>query len=272
MQITDRIEDVIVAEVARAAYHPRTSKHSDTQSFVIVRDLLAACPAMREHAARGDLVAKLRHHQRVGHADWVIDIALGTPAGSPNPPSEDTTIVWTEPAFIRVAIELKSIWTEHGKARLNRFRDFNSFHTYAHDYDPRSVAAAFLVVNAAEQFLSPLNLNRKSGPITSHRRPSKSPSQLAKETIDIFRSIRLRHGENDAAGLEGLGVVVIEHDNFNYLKLDPEHAELAAKFAGQEKPSRVAPSPPSLKIGDPLHYATMIQRICAAYTQRFGGG
>jgi hypothetical protein len=262
------IEELIVAEVAAAAYHPRTSKHSDSQSFVIVRDLPASCMLMRERASTGELVAKLRHHQQVGHADWVIDIALGTPAGEARPPDQRETICWTEPALIQVAIELKSIWTEHGKTRRNRLRDFNSFHGYAHDYHPKTIAAAFLVVNAAEFFLSPLNLGRTKGEITWHRRPSKSAAQLAKETIDLFRSIHLRNNENDVAGLEGLGVVVIEHDNMNYLAGKPEHADLAAKYQALARPSRPSESPPALRVGDPLHYTTMIQRICNAYTDR----
>jgi hypothetical protein len=144
------IEDVIVAEVAATAYHPRTSKHSDTQSLVIIRDLLAACPILAKRAASGELVAKLRHHQQVGHNDWVIDIALGTAAGLPKPPSAGELIRLTSPTLIQIAIELKSIWTEHGKARKNRLRDFNAFHAYARQYDPKTIVAAFLVVNATE--------------------------------------------------------------------------------------------------------------------------
>jgi hypothetical protein len=263
------IGELIVAEVTAAPYHPRTSKHSDSQSFVIVRDLLDSCALLRERASRGELVAKLRHHQQVGHADWVIDIALGSPAGSARPPDPGEAIRWTEPALIQVAVELKSIWTEHGKARRNRLRDFNSFHGYAHDYHPKTIAAAFLVVNAAEFFVSPLNLRRAKGAVTWHRRPSKSAPQLVKETIDLFRSIHLRNNENDFPGLEGLGVVVVEHDNMNYLSPKPKYAKLVLKYGAVGRPSRVSEIPPGLRIGDPLHYSTMIQRICNAYTDRY---
>jgi len=50
-----------------------------------------------------------------------------------------------------VAIELKSIFTEHGKARRNRLRDFSAFHNYAHSYGPKTIAWAFLLINAAEK-------------------------------------------------------------------------------------------------------------------------
>ena len=176
----------------------------------------------------------------------------------------------TEPALIQVAIELKSIWTEHGKARKNRLRDFNAFHTYAHQYDPRTVAAAFLVVNASELFLSPLNLEtQKRESITWHKQKAKQTAQLVKETIDIFRSIHLRSNESDAPGLEGLGVVVVEHDNLNYLQGRPQYDSIYDKCRHLQKQSQTAKIPPALRVGDPLNYSTMIQRICNSYTVRF---
>jgi hypothetical protein len=264
------IERLIVADVAATAYHPRTSKHSDNQSSTIIRDLLAACPLMSQRASTGELVAKLKHHQQVGHNDWVIDIALGTPAGNPVSPPAGQLVRLTSPALIQVAIELKSIWTEHGKARRNRLRDFNAFHGYAKQYDPKTVAAAFLVVNAAELFLSPLNLGaRNREPITWHRQKGKSTYQMVKETVDIFRSIHLRNSVSDPEGLEALAVIVIEHDNLNYLDGKPEYDAIREQYRHLQRPTQIAKTPPGLRVGDPLHYSTMVQRICNAYTERF---
>jgi hypothetical protein len=86
---------------------------------------------------------------------------------------------------------------------------------------------------------------------------------LVTESINLFRSLHLRYFEVDGPGLEALGVIVIEHDNLN-LYPDP------FKYAHLHKPTRVAPTPPSLAVGDPLSYESMIQRICVHYTQRFG--
>lgn len=265
------IEEAIVAEVSATAYHPRTSKHSDTQSLVIIRDLLLACPILSRRAALGEIVAKLKHHQQVGHNDWIIDVALGTPPTPPSQPGAGEMVRMTEPAVIQIAIELKSIWTEHGKARKNRLRDFNAFHGYARQYNPKTIAAAFLVVNASELFLSPLNLgNPKRQPITWHRQKAKPAQTLVKETIDIFRSIHLRNAVSDPDGLEALGVVVVEHDNLNYLAGKSQYSAIREQYQARHKPTRVAPVPPGLRVGDPLHYATMIQRLCAAYNDRFG--
>jgi hypothetical protein len=251
------IEARLVAELTRSGYHPRSSRQSDFQSEIIIHDLVSQCPLIAKRAATGEIVAKLRHHQQVGHADWVIDIAMGTCAGAPIAPTGAITMA--PPVIIQIAIELKSIWTEHGKARRNRLRDFNSFHGYAHEYSQQTVAAAFLVVNAAERFWSPL---RKEDDITVHGSQRRTARQLAHETVQIFRSIHLRNSSTDVPGMEAVGITVVEHDNLN---VHPN----AAKYASVHKPTAVAPTPPNLPIGDPLHYESMIQRICNAYTQRF---
>ena len=253
------IEEALLADLIAHGYHPRTSKHSDLQSDLIIKDLVAQCPLLRERAARGEVVAKLKHHQTVGHDDWVIDIAIGTCAGAPIPPQTGDTIRYTAPAMIQIAIELKSIYTEHKKARKNRLRDFNAFHGYAHTYDPKTVAAAFLVINAAEWFYSPL---RAADDITRHGGPKVPVRQLVEDTLGTFRTIPLRNSIADAPGLEAIGVVVIEHDN---LALHPN----AAAYAARHRPTRIVSTPPAPRVGDPMHYETMIQRICRQYSEKF---
>lgn len=158
-----------------------------------------------------------------------------------------------------MAIELKSIYTEHGKARRNRLRDFNAFHGYAHQYNPKTIAAAFLVVDAARYFYSPL---RRPDDITEHGGRAHNTTKLATECVGLFRTIHLRNSASDQPGLEAIGVVVIEHDN---LASHPEPKTVAHHHSQ----TRIAPVPPSLRVGDPLHYQTMIQRICVEYNQRF---
>jgi hypothetical protein len=175
------------------------------------------------------------------------------------PGQGQTPINFEAPVIVQIAIELKSVFTEHRKARLNRVRDFNSFHGYAHQYDPKTVAAAFLVVNSAEKFYSPL---RKPDDITNHGNSSTSARQMAKNVIDDFRSIHLRNSVSDPSGLEAMGVVAIEHDN---LAVHPD----PAAYAHLHRATRASPTPPNPPVGDPLNYQSMIQRVCNAYTQRF---
>lgn len=60
-------------------------------------------------------------------------------------------------------------------------------------------------------------------------------------------------------------MAVIEHDNLNYVQMRPQDAEIYAKYAIHQKPSRVSGVPPALRVGDPLHYSSMLQRICVSY-------
>lgn len=244
-------------------YDPRSSRHSDFLSEIIVRDLVSNCQLIAERAASGRIVANLRHHQQVGQDDWVIDIAIGTCAGVPVPPSEPDTIGMSSPVIIQIAIELKGVITEHGKARRNRLREFAAFHSHGHAYDPRTVVAALLTINSSEIFYSPLNLRKVNrSELNTHTSIRRTARQMVTESINLFRSIHLRRSEADGPGLEALGVVVIEHDNLNIYP-DP------LRYANLRKPTRVAPTPPSLAVGDPLSYESMIQRICTHYTQRF---
>src|SRR5271155_5796439 len=98
------IDNELVEHISGRGYHPRTSKHSDFQSLLIIRDLVAQCSLLRERTSTGEIVANLRHHQQVGYADWVIDIAIGTCAGKPKPPDPLelglTPIVMAPPVLI----------------------------------------------------------------------------------------------------------------------------------------------------------------------------
>lgn len=252
------IDQEFVDYLSKTGYHPRSSAHSDFLSEIIIRDLVQMCPKLGERAAKGEVLAQLRHHQTVNHDDWVIDIAIGSCADKPVVPV-NACIRKGPPAMIQIAIELKSIMTEHGKARRNRLRDFQAFHNYAHQYDPKTVAGAFLVVNSSALFYSPL---RKPSDITRHGADIKKARQTGTDAVDLFRTISLRHREGDGPGLEAMGVVVVEHDNLNVHPQKKKVSPLA-------HPTQIAPVPPNLNVGDPLHYSTFMQRICQAYSQRF---
>lgn len=251
-------------------YHPRCSRHSDFLSRIIIHDLIERCPAIRAKAACGELVAQLHHHQKIGVDDWQIDIALGTCAGRPVPPLPRPDnpgrlpIIFTAPVIIQVAIELKGVMTEHRKAKRNRLRDFGAFLGHAHRYDPQAVVAVFLAVNSSDWFYSQLNLGKTTRPeLTRHGGKARAGRQIAKEVVDLYRSIHLRHSPHDPTGLDGIGVIAVEHDNIAFHP-DP------GKYAAVHRPTGVAPKPPAPAQGDPLHYESMLQRICHAYTTRFG--
>jgi len=247
--------ELLVRYLQKNQYHPRSDKHSNFICDAILDDLIENCPELAARAATGAIVAKPRHKQIIGYNDWVIDLALGEPSATPKPPPDDTKISIAVPAVIQIAIEAKSVMTEHKKARKNRLRDLQAFHSHAHEYSPDTIAVGLVVINASRYFWSPL---RKESDITDHGNIGK----LATEITDTFRAIRLRNEPRDGEGMEAMGLIVVEHDNLN---LNPNIPPNAPK----PNTTKLSQPPLALPSGDPLHYSTMIRRICNAYKQRF---
>ena len=233
--------ELFVAHLNEAGYHPRSSKHGNALCGFVLADLLVSCPKIAEHAAAGRLVYDLQRKVIVGNSEWNIDLVLGPPpvGAKSKPPAE--VIARESPATIRIAIEAKTIMTEHGKARRNRQRDLNSYHQFLHRYDPAAVAAALTVVNLASRFKSPLR-----NEISTHR----NVKTLVEVTLNLLRALPVRNA-TDVAGLEANGALAVEHDNI---------------AGGSTQLVTAAPAP---QVGDPLHYETFLRRICDRYAERW---
>jgi hypothetical protein len=230
-----------VAHLAEHQYHPRSNKHGIALCDYVLEDLLANCPKIAADAAARKLVYERNRVIAVGSNDWNVDLILGPPPSNFPTPATTDPIVKAVPATIRIAIEAKTIMTEHGKARRNRQRDLDSFHQFARRYDASTVTAALTVVNVATTFKSPLRQV-----ITAHR----NIQALAQGTIGILRSIQLR-SSLDQPGLDANTVILVEHDNVDSTKT-------ALVLA--------APAP---QTGDPLHYESFLHRTCDRYAQRW---
>ncbi len=233
--------DRLIAHLKEQGYHPRSSKHGQVLCEIVLDDLIAICPHLARHAAEGALVYDIQRKITHQSSEWNIDLVLGPPATRVEEVSS-RGIVRQSPPTIRIAIEAKTIMTEHGKARRNRQRDLDSFHQFVHRYDPDAVAAALTVVNLADRFKSPLR------PAVSIHRNVRS---LVEETLRLLRALPTRSAMTEPTGLEANGAVVIEHDNID---------------AAQ---TRLVSGTPAPQIGDPLHYDTFLRRICDRYTQRW---
>jgi hypothetical protein len=237
--------DKIVGHLREAGYHPRSNVHGKILCEFVLDDLLAMCPKIAEHAAAGRLVYDIQRKIIIAGSEWNIDLVLGPPPSAPVKPVSARGIHKAPPATIRIAIEAKTVMTEHGKARRNRQRDLDSFHQFVHRYDPESIAAALTVVNVAERFKSPLRAG-----ISLHR----NVKNLVQETMSLLRSLPQRSARGDTPGLEANGAIVVSHDNID---------------AGA---TRLVGSAPAPQIGDPLHYDSFLRRICDSYTQRWSDG
>ena len=243
-----------VQHLAEHGYHPRSDAHSNAISRAILRDIIEHCPTFADRAKAGEIVAKINHKVRVGYEDWTIDLAIGRAPDRPEPPDGEP-IRWGAPAVVQIALEAKSVMTEHGKARHNRLRDLHAFYGFAHRYGPQTIAAGTIAVNLSAVFWSPLRAHED---ITLHH----NISTLGPSTIDLFRSLPLRHSAASDPGFEAFTVIALKMDNL----ARNEHRPAGAPKP--RKPSLVSTGP-APAVGDSLHYSTMVRRLCTAYSDRW---
>ena len=232
----------IVAHLRESGYHPRSNLHGKILCELVLADLLAMCPAIADDAAAGHLVYDIQRKIIVAGSEWNIDLVLGPPPSRAAKEGSGKRIEQVPPATVRVAIEAKTVMTEHGKARRNRQRDLDSFHQFVHRYDVHTVAAGLTVVNMADRFKSPLR------PEPSAHRNVRA---LVQETIALLRALPLRSVRGEEPGLEANGAIVLLHDNIDL--------QATALVSGTPAP----------QVGDPVHYESFLRRICDSYTQRW---
>jgi hypothetical protein len=233
--------DAFLHHLRTSGYHSRSNKHSNALAEAIVRDLLGTCPAMSDMARRARLVYDLNFTINAGTSDWNVDLVLGTPPPGAARPAEGVPIVRTRPSTVEVAVEIKSIMTEHQKAMRNRKRDLEAHHEHVHRYSNHAIAGGVFVVNQAPAFKSPLRED-----VTRHVKPKA----LVEQCVLQMRSISSRAGLA-GAGLECKAVIVVDMDN----------DDLAS--------TRYVTQPPAPQVGDQLHYDAFVQSLCAFYTHRF---
>ena len=229
-----------LSHLRETGYHPRSNQHSNALGKAITDNLIAQCGPVAEQARAGLLVYELNFDLIFGRSQWNVDLVLGASTPGTLPP-EEGPIRRSAPSTVQIAVEFKSVMTEHRKAVKNRKRDFEAHHQHVHDYSEQAIAAGILVVNGSESFKSPL----RQDPTRHHE-----PFRLVEHCVEEMRNVTDRRGAT-GDGLDAKAVIVVSMDN-------------------QDLPSTqfldAAPAPTT---GDPLHYDAFIQRLCAAYRDRF---
>jgi len=239
-------DERIVQWLRENQYHPRSPAHGSASCLYLLDDLIHESEALREAAQAGDLVYQEDFTVGTGDSKWNTDLVVGPPDAEVQEQVGDS-IAEGEPAEIWLAIDAKSVMTEHGKARRNRQRDINSFADTMHRHYPGVVTGGLLLVNMADEFRSPL---RDEGDITEHDRIE----QLVSETVDIFRDVERADGEI-SPNVDGVGCVVVDHTNMG----DGEETRLVT-----EEP---APQP-----GDIVHYRDFVNILVNTLEARFLSG
>ena len=148
-----------------------------------------------------------------------------------------------DPSTVQIAIELKTVMTEHHKAAKNRKRDLEAHHEHVHKYSAQALAGGVLLTNIAKRFDSP---TRKEGDITVHQ----DPREHVEHCLDQLRAVAVRGGPS-GSGMDAKAGIVVNMDNI----------DLAA--------TRYHETAPAPKVGDPMHYDAFIQRLCSEYVSRF---
>ena len=157
------------------------------------------------------------------------------------------TLVSAPVGAVLLALEAKACMTAHQRALPRLYDELNSSHLTVHGATDQAIAAGFVMVNVADEYLSPdMNkANRASAPEWSrHNQPRDA--QLA---IDKVRQLPKRSKTGDT-GYDALAIVLIDSSN-------------------DGSPVRLVEGPPAPQPGDIYNYSSMIERLAHIYATRF---
>lgn len=252
-------------------YHPRSDHHSKVACWGILFDLLQNSALIRQHVAAGRLVFGINHEMRDFRTGRKkdLDLVLATPgSGAIKKPltfrslvskwgivlTEDEQEVLTglpdalehPVGNVHLALEAKACMTEHLKARPRLYDELNSSHDAVHGDTEMAIAADFVMINIAEEFISP-EMNKSGGAlhVTRHKQP-RATEMVIEKVLEIPR-----RASTSAHGFDALSIVIVDcrNDGASPVRIVTE-----------------APAPPS---DSTVHYDSMIRRIVHLYESRF---
>lgn len=151
-----------------------------------------------------------------------------------------------------VALEAKAAMTEFGKARPRLYDELNSSHLTIHGDTDSTIAAAFVLVNSATTFVSPLRAPyhidaKHPAPATKHSQPRSAVS-----VIEKMQQLPRRSSQG-VVGFDAVGLAAIDCPNDG------------------TTPITVLSTQPAPQPGDAFHYDTFLERIETIYAARFAG-
>ncbi|WP_026789801.1 hypothetical protein [Pleomorphomonas oryzae] len=257
----------------RWQYLSRSDHHSKVACWGIVFDLLLVCPLLRQHVANGKVFFGINHEMRdfVQDRKKNLDLVLCTKSSShANKRSmslfdmlkgyEIELDIIEEAAFsglpmlceapvgsVLMALEAKACMTAHQRALPRLYDELNSSHLTVHGATDQAIAAGFVMVNMASEYLSP-DLNKKNRAADPEWSRHKQPRD-ATLAVDKVKQLP-RRSKPGEVGYDALAIVVVDMRN------DGSHAQLV----------ETAPAP---QAGDIYMYESMIDRLALTYTTRF---
>jgi len=257
-------------------YHSRSDHHSKVACWGILFDLLLTSHLLADHFRSGRVGFGINHEMRNFRTGGKknLDLVICTPGTARHDGRRPTNLAALATEWkvaldaearqaldglpivqeavvgeVHVALEAKACMTAHRKARPRLYDELSSSHLTIHGSSGNAVAAGFVMVNLAEEFISPdknkWSLKDHAADVTRHKQPD--------DTIAVIEKIREipRRGSTQEAGFDALACVVVKLRNDG------------------RSPLEIVDKPPAVKPGDVLHYDSMIRRAAKLYESRF---
>jgi hypothetical protein len=243
-------------------------------SWGVALDLLTTSALMQTHARQGKIVLGINHEMR----DFAtgrkkdLDLVIARPDGPAERRSQSLAGLVEHYAIplsgaeraaldalpdipvaavgaVLVAMEAKACMTAHVRSLPRLYDELNSSHLCVHGASRQALAIAYVQVNAAADFVSPvINSPRVANglpiEVTRHKQPGDTIRVLDKIAEIPRRSSRASNG------FDAVGVTVLD------LRNDGSPVTLVA--------SQPAPKP-----GDNFYYDTMVVRMANEYDTTF---
>jgi hypothetical protein len=204
-----------------------------------IRGLLAEEPIAQ--AAR---TGKICYTTRLttGPLDRNVDLVVGPTSRSSHLEPPELGMIRAAPTEVWLALEVKSIMTEHGKAQRNRRTDLNAHALNIHAEYPTAVIAGLCVVNASDTYVS----HTRGGQVNFHGDGKAKARSAFRELSNV-----LTRTDATKVGLDAVCVNVVVVTNANLA---------SARFLG---------SPPAPADGDRMSYSSFTPRCASLLADRF---
>lgn len=253
-------------------YHRQSDRHSKIACWGIVFDLMLNSAHLRSHVAEGKVGFGINHTMVdfEGGLEKDLDLVLCTIGDRPlggraqtlstlvkqysiSLSQQELDLLGTLPLLTRVpvgnvllALEAKACMTEHQKAKPRLFSELNSSYRTINGASGEAIAAAYMMINASEQFISPSRQHPSnlSAVVTRHVQP-----KAANIALSVASGLP-RRAASGKDGYDAIGITVVDMVN------DGSSVALVT-------------DPPAPQPGNMYHYDVMIERLVHTYATRF---
>jgi len=254
-------------------YHSRSDRHSQITCWAILLDLLLNCKALAKRMADGTVSFGVNHAMRDYKTDKEkkLDLVICAPGTSTEGgkttfrglakkhgvvlTEEERRAVESLPDYIETpvgavhaALEAKATMTAHSRACPRLHDELSSSHLTVHGSNNYAIAAAFVMVNISDTFIS-TDMNKFPKGV---REPEINRHSQPRDTEKILKTVSQiqRRADTGERGFDAMGLIVVRCPN-------------------DGTPIEIVTDAPAPQPGDLMHYDAMIQKVAHLYQSRF---